>query len=49
MAPKGEQSYTITLSKAGTADDNVRGEVRWSRPSVKTGPFDNVVINPAPL
>jgi mono/diheme cytochrome c family protein len=49
MAPKGEQSYTITLSKAGTAADNVRGDVRWSRPSVKTGPFDTAPINPAPL
>jgi mono/diheme cytochrome c family protein len=49
IAPKEHQSYTITLSKAGTAADNLRGEVRWTRPVVKTGPFDNQAINPAPL
>jgi mono/diheme cytochrome c family protein len=49
LNPKEHQSYTITLSKAGTAADNLRGEVRWTRPTVKTGPFDTQAINPAPL
>ncbi len=49
MAPKEHQSFTITLSKAGTAADNLRGEIRWSKPAVKTGPFDTQAIAPAPL
>ena len=49
MAPKDKQSFTITLSRAGTAADNLRGSVRWSKPTVKTGPFDEANINPAPL
>jgi mono/diheme cytochrome c family protein len=49
IAPKEHQALTITLSKAGTAADNLRGEVRWTKPAVKTGPFDTQPINPAPL
>jgi hypothetical protein len=49
MAPKEKQTFSITLSKAGTAADNLRGEVRWTRPAVKTGPNDNAAIAPAPL
>jgi mono/diheme cytochrome c family protein len=49
LAPKDHQSYSVTLSKAGTAADNVRGDVRWSTPKVKTGPFDRAAIAPAPL
>jgi mono/diheme cytochrome c family protein len=49
MAPKAKQTFSITLSKAGTAADNLRGEVRWTRPAVKTGPNDNAAIAPAPL
>jgi mono/diheme cytochrome c family protein len=49
MAPHAKHNLTITLSKAGTAADNLRGEVRWSRPAVKTGPSDNAAIAPAPL
>lgn len=49
MMPKAKQTFTITLSKAGTAADNLRGEVRWTRPAVKTGPSDNAAIAPAPL
>ena len=49
MAPHAKQNFTITLSKAGTAADNLRGEVRWTRPSTKTGPSDNAAIAPAPL
>lgn len=49
MGPKAKQTFTITLSKAGTAAANLRGEVRWTRPSVKTGPSDTQPIAPAPL
>jgi len=49
MAPHAKQNLTITLSKAGTAADNLRGEVVWTRPSTKTGPRDNAAIAPAPL
>jgi mono/diheme cytochrome c family protein len=49
MAPHAKQNFTITLSKAGTAADNLRGEVVWTRPSVKTGPRDVAAIAPAPL
>lgn len=48
IAGKDRQSYTITLSKAGTAEDNLRGEIRWTRP-VKRGASDQNAINPAPL
>lgn len=48
-APKDRQTYTITLSRAGTAADNVRGSIRWTKPAVKTGPFDNANIAPAPI
>jgi hypothetical protein len=49
MAPKDKQALTITLSRAGTAADNLRGSVRWTKPAVKTGPFDEANINAAPL
>jgi hypothetical protein len=49
MGPKVKQTFSITLSKAGTAADNLRGDVVWTRPAVKTGPTDNVAIAPAPL
>ena len=49
IAPKDQQTYTITLSRAGTAADNVRGSIRWTKPAVKTGPFDNANIAPAPI
>jgi cytochrome c553 len=50
LAPKDQQSYTITLSKAGTQADNLRGNVRWTKPAPKTGPSEDVVnIAPAPL
>lgn len=49
LGPKEHQTYTLTLSRAGTAQDNVRGAIRWTKPSVKTGPFDSVNIAPAPL
>jgi hypothetical protein len=49
MAPKDRQAYTLTLSQAGTAKDNVRGTMRWMKPTVKTGPNDAEAIPPAPL
>jgi cytochrome c553 len=49
IAPKDQQTYTLTLSQAGTATNNVRGNVRWTRPAVKTGPSDVENIAPAPL
>ena len=49
MAPGDRQSYTITLSQAGTAKNNLRGTIRWAKPAVKTGPSDSENIAPAPL
>jgi mono/diheme cytochrome c family protein len=49
MAPMDHQSLSITLSKAATAADNLRGDVRWTKPTVKTGPFDTQTIAPAPM
>jgi hypothetical protein len=38
------------LSKAGTKEDNVRGQIRWNKPVVKVqNPWDQANINPAPL
>lgn len=48
-APKDQHTYTLTLSRAGTASDNVRGAVRWTKPTVKTGPVDAANIAAAPL
>ncbi|MGH9255476.1 MAG: c-type cytochrome [Vicinamibacterales bacterium] len=49
IGPTERQTYTLTLSRAATAADNVRGVVRWTKPAVKTGPNDSVNIAPAPL
>jgi hypothetical protein len=49
MAPGDQQTYTITLSRAGTAADNLRGTISWTKPVVKTGPTDSQNISPAPL
>jgi hypothetical protein len=49
MAPMDHQSISITLSKAATAADNLRGDIRWTKPAVKTGPFDTQTIAPAPM
>jgi len=49
MAAGERQSYSLTLSRAGTAASNVRGTLRWMKPAVKTGPSDSEVIRPAPL
>ena len=50
LPPKDAQSYTITLSKAGTADNNLKGDVKWASPAPKvTKAEDAVNIAPAPL
>jgi len=49
IAPREHQTYSMTLSRAATATDNVRGAIRWTKPVVKTGPVDEVAIAPAPL
>jgi hypothetical protein len=49
MAPGDHQTYTLTLSQAGTAKDNLRGTIRWMKPAVKTAPNDSEIIAPAPL
>jgi mono/diheme cytochrome c family protein len=48
IAPKERQTYSITLSRAATATDNVRGNIKWAKPTVKTGPTDLANIAPAP-
>ncbi len=49
-APKDEAKLTITLTKAGTTADNLRGNIRWTKPAPKDGPSPDVVnIAPAPL
>jgi mono/diheme cytochrome c family protein len=49
-APKDQERITVTLSKAATAAANLRGELRWQRPSPKNGPtHDTNPIAPAPL
>jgi cytochrome c553 len=49
-APKDQERLSITLSKAGTAADNLKGSIRWAKPAPKSGPSaDNVAIAPAPL
>jgi mono/diheme cytochrome c family protein len=52
--PRDQQAYTITLSKAGTKEDNLRGEIRWAKPMIKpsagaTPTGDFIAIPAAPL
>jgi hypothetical protein len=48
--PRDKQSYTITLSKAGTQKDNLRGLIHWEKPMIKPGPTgDEIGIPGAPL
>jgi hypothetical protein len=49
MAPRDRQTYTLTLSQGGTAANNLRGTIRWTKPMVKSGPSDSENIAPAPL
>jgi cytochrome c553 len=46
LAPGDHLTYTLTLSQAATARDNLRGTMRWVRPRVTT---DSEAIAPAPL
>jgi len=46
LAPGDHQTYTLTLSQAATAKDNLRGNIRWAKPKVTT---DTEAIAPAPL
>jgi mono/diheme cytochrome c family protein len=49
-APQDKSTLSITLSKAGTAADNLRGNIKWAKPAPKQGPSQDVVnIAPAPL
>jgi hypothetical protein len=48
--PQDKQAYTITLSKAGTEKDNLRGLIHWEKPMIKPGPTaDEIAIPAAPL
>jgi hypothetical protein len=49
IAPGDRQTYTLTLSRGGTAKENLRGTIRWTKPTVKTGASDAEAIPPAPL
>ena len=49
IGPQDRQTYTLTLSQAATTENNLRGTIRWTRPTVQTGPSDSVNIAPAPL
>ena len=49
MAPEDHQTYTLTLSQAGTDENNLRGTIRWAKPTVSYGPSDSQNIAPAPL
>jgi len=46
MAPGDQQTYTLTLSQAGTATNNLRGTIGWMKPAVTT---NSEAIAPAPL
>jgi mono/diheme cytochrome c family protein len=43
LAPKEMQNLTLTLSRPATAQDNLRGTVRWAKPAPKAGPSQDVV------
>jgi len=46
-APGDKADLTITLSKAGTAQDNLRGNIKWAKPGPRQGQNEDVVnINP---
>ncbi len=49
-APKDQEKLSVTLSKPVTATANLRGDIRWTKPSPKSGPSADIVnIAPAPL
>jgi len=48
--PQDKQTYTITISKAGSEKDNLRGLIHWEKPMIKPGPTgDEIAIPGAPL
>lgn len=48
--PQDKQTYTITLSKAGTQKNNLRGRISWEKPVIKPSPTgDQADIPGAPL
>jgi mono/diheme cytochrome c family protein len=48
--PQDKQAYSITISKAGTEKDNLRGLIHWEKPMIKPGPTgDEIAIPAAPL
>ena len=48
--PRDKQAYTITISKAGSGKDNLRGLIHWEKPMIKPGPTgDEIAIPAAPL
>ena len=49
LAVTDQQTYTLTLSQAGTAEDNVRGSIRWTSPALQSGQSDAANIAPAPI
>lgn len=49
-APKDQERFTITLSKAASAGAELKGDIHWTKPSPKDGPSVDVVnIAPAPF
>jgi mono/diheme cytochrome c family protein len=48
LGPKERQTFTITLSRAGTSTDNVRGSITWAKPT-SGGAADTANVAPAPL
>jgi mono/diheme cytochrome c family protein len=49
-APGDKAALTITLSKVGTQADNLRGNIKWAKPSPRQGQSEDVVnIAAAPL
>jgi cytochrome c553 len=42
--PKEQEKLSITLSKPVTAAANLRGDIRWAKPSPKNGPSTDVVV-----
>jgi hypothetical protein len=43
LAPKDAQAFTVTLSQAAANPADLKGTVRWAKPSPKTGPNLDVV------
>jgi len=46
LAPGDRQTYTLTLSRAGTTESNVEGTIRWMKPMVTTNSVN--IAPPAP-